>query len=222
MTDTVSGQKPGYGIDDSSSQCKAPESGALRTTLSSTSDHAMQPLAQLESASPQAAKSAMRSCATGGNASSARYSGTCGPSSHPSMSSSSVAPDGTSPISTPSDESCSAGCAEHSAASVAMEARATMAPASADPVVAVAEDLVAEHPPSMAARPAMALVRFYKRFISPMLPPACRFYPTCSEYALLALSRHGLLRGGWMALRRIGRCHPFHPGGHDPVPTRSR
>jgi len=62
------------------------------------------------------------------------------------------------------------------------------------------------------------LVRGYKRFISPLLPPACRFTPTCSEYALEAIQKYGALKGGWMAIRRILRCHPFHPGGYDPVP----
>ena len=62
------------------------------------------------------------------------------------------------------------------------------------------------------------LVRGYKRFISPLLPPACRYTPTCSEYALEAIQKYGALRGGWMALKRILRCHPFHPGGYDPVP----
>lgn len=62
------------------------------------------------------------------------------------------------------------------------------------------------------------LVRGYKRFISPLLPPACRFTPTCSEYALEAIQKYGALKGGWMAIKRILRCHPFHPGGYDPVP----
>jgi putative membrane protein insertion efficiency factor len=61
------------------------------------------------------------------------------------------------------------------------------------------------------------LLRFYKASISPLLPPACRFMPTCSEYALEAVERYGALRGGWMGLRRLLRCHPFHPGGFDPV-----
>jgi putative membrane protein insertion efficiency factor len=64
----------------------------------------------------------------------------------------------------------------------------------------------------------IALVRAYRRFVSPLLGPRCRFAPTCSAYALEALTTHGAARGGWLALRRIGRCHPFHPGGHDPVP----
>lgn len=64
---------------------------------------------------------------------------------------------------------------------------------------------------------AISLIRFYKLVISPLLPPACRFYPTCSEYAAEAIARYGVLRGGWLAARRLGRCHPFHPGGYDPV-----
>jgi hypothetical protein len=62
------------------------------------------------------------------------------------------------------------------------------------------------------------LVKAYRRLLSPLLPRACRFHPTCSAYALQALERHGALRGSWLALRRLGRCHPFHPGGLDPVP----
>jgi len=62
------------------------------------------------------------------------------------------------------------------------------------------------------------LIGLYKRFLSPLLPPACRFYPTCSTYAMEAVSRHGALRGGFFALKRLLKCHPFHPGGYDPVP----
>ena len=64
----------------------------------------------------------------------------------------------------------------------------------------------------------IALVRFYRYAISPMLGRNCRFHPTCSEYAIEAVQRHGALRGGWLAARRVGRCHPFNPGGYDPVP----
>ena len=64
----------------------------------------------------------------------------------------------------------------------------------------------------------MALVRFYRTSISPFRPPCCRYYPTCSQYALEALEKYGALKGGWMAFRRILRCNPFHKGGYDPVP----
>jgi putative membrane protein insertion efficiency factor len=64
----------------------------------------------------------------------------------------------------------------------------------------------------------LGLIRFYQRFISPLLPPSCRFEPSCSQYGYQAIERYGVLRGGWLALKRIARCHPFHPGGYDPVP----
>lgn len=63
------------------------------------------------------------------------------------------------------------------------------------------------------------LVRGYKLFISPMLGPRCRFHPTFSQYAIEALQTHGAVKGSWLALRRVLRCHPLHPGGHDPVPS---
>jgi putative membrane protein insertion efficiency factor len=63
-----------------------------------------------------------------------------------------------------------------------------------------------------------ALVRAYRYFLSPLLPPACRFYPSCSAYTEQALQEHGALRGGWLAARRLCRCGPWHPGGVDPVP----
>ena len=66
----------------------------------------------------------------------------------------------------------------------------------------------------------LKLIRLYQRFISPMFPPRCRFYPTCSSYAYTAIERFGVIRGGWLALRRISKCHPFHPGGYDPVPEK--
>ncbi|MBK8027899.1 MAG: membrane protein insertion efficiency factor YidD [Chloroflexi bacterium] len=65
---------------------------------------------------------------------------------------------------------------------------------------------------------ALALIRFYKRFISPALPSACRFEPTCSVYTYQAIEKYGAIKGGWMGIKRISRCHPFNPGGYDPVP----
>jgi hypothetical protein len=62
------------------------------------------------------------------------------------------------------------------------------------------------------------LIRGYQIVLSPVLPPSCRFHPSCSQYALEAVTRHGALKGGWLAARRLARCHPFHPGGYDPVP----
>jgi hypothetical protein len=61
------------------------------------------------------------------------------------------------------------------------------------------------------------LIKFYRVFISPFKPPTCRFVPTCSEYAVLAIEKYGVVRGLKLAIRRILRCHPFHPGGYDPV-----
>lgn len=66
--------------------------------------------------------------------------------------------------------------------------------------------------------PALALIWLYQRLISPMLPPSCRYYPTCSHYAYEAIDRYGLLKGGLMAVGRVSRCHPWHEGGYDPVP----
>ncbi|MEK7371222.1 MAG: membrane protein insertion efficiency factor YidD [candidate division NC10 bacterium] len=74
---------------------------------------------------------------------------------------------------------------------------------------------------SPGARLAVLVVRAYQLLVRPLLPPACRFLPSCSEYAKGALAEHGLARGAWLALRRLGRCHPFHPGGYDPPPPRA-
>lgn len=62
------------------------------------------------------------------------------------------------------------------------------------------------------------LIRFYQGTISQAMPPSCRFEPSCSEYAYQALGKYGFFKGSWLAIKRIGRCHPFHPGGYDPVP----
>ena len=70
------------------------------------------------------------------------------------------------------------------------------------------------------SRIVIALLTFYKRWISPLLPPACRFYPTCSEYAMQAVHRHGVFRGGRLAAWRLLRCNPFTRGGYDPVPEK--
>ena len=64
----------------------------------------------------------------------------------------------------------------------------------------------------------VGLIRLYQIALSPYFGSQCRFTPTCSEYAKEAVRRHGALKGGWLAVRRISRCHPYHPGGHDPVP----
>lgn len=64
-------------------------------------------------------------------------------------------------------------------------------------------------------------IRGYQKLISRYTPPMCRFSPTCSHYASQAVEVHGVWRGSWLAMLRLGRCHPFHPGGHDPVPPRS-
>jgi putative membrane protein insertion efficiency factor len=93
-------------------------------------------------------------------------------------------------------------------------------PAEAPPAPAPAE-VRARDPrprPSLVAWPLVAVIRGYQRFVSPLLGPRCRFFPSCSSYAAEALAVHGVIRGSWLAVRRIARCHPFHPGGYEPVP----
>ena len=68
----------------------------------------------------------------------------------------------------------------------------------------------------------IGLVRFYQYFISPLKPPSCRFYPTCSSYAIEALKLHGPIKGLWLTIRRVGKCHPLHPGGIDLVPEKKK
>lgn len=80
----------------------------------------------------------------------------------------------------------------------------------------------AEARPSAGARMLMAVISAYRRFISPLLGPHCRFAPSCSAYALEAVREHGALGGSWLAVRRLARCHPFNPGGLDPVPPATR
>ncbi|WML40927.1 membrane protein insertion efficiency factor YidD [Neobacillus sp. OS1-2] len=68
----------------------------------------------------------------------------------------------------------------------------------------------------------LAIIRFYQVAISPLKPPTCRFYPTCSHYGFEAVQRFGAVKGGWLAIKRILKCHPFHPGGFDPVPEKKK
>jgi len=72
--------------------------------------------------------------------------------------------------------------------------------------------------PGPVARVLLVPVNFYRKWISPALPPSCRFEPSCSAYAVEALTTHGALRGSWLTVRRLLRCGPWHPGGYDPVP----
>lgn len=68
----------------------------------------------------------------------------------------------------------------------------------------------------------LSIIRFYQVAISPLKPPTCRFYPTCSHYGFEAVQRFGAVKGGWLAMKRILKCHPFHPGGFDPVPEKKK
>jgi putative membrane protein insertion efficiency factor len=71
---------------------------------------------------------------------------------------------------------------------------------------------------AISQRIALGLIRFYQTFLSPLLGSNCRYYPTCSQYTYEAIAKYGVAKGGWMGVRRIGRCHPWHAGGYDPVP----
>lgn len=82
--------------------------------------------------------------------------------------------------------------------------------------LATTDDL--ESSPGWLARRGIGMIRFYQQSISPLTPPACRFTPSCSQYTLLAIEKYGFFKGTWLGIRRISKCHPFHPGGHDPVP----
>lgn len=97
-----------------------------------------------------------------------------------------------------------------------------MSPSAAEPAhpIGAPAETVAGAGDGPLVRVVAAPVIAYRRWISPALPARCRFYPSCSAYTLEALSEHGAVRGIWLSLRRLGRCHPFHPGGHDPVPPR--
>lgn len=79
-------------------------------------------------------------------------------------------------------------------------------------------DRVQSKPHAAMKRILLLLIKFYRLCISPLFPPTCRFQPTCSQYALQAIDRFGPLQGSWLTTKRICRCHPFHPGGYDPVP----
>nr|WP_314276451.1 membrane protein insertion efficiency factor YidD [uncultured Peptostreptococcus sp.] len=70
---------------------------------------------------------------------------------------------------------------------------------------------------SILAEICISLVKFYRAFISPLKGPTCRFYPTCSQYSIQAFEKYGFLKGLWLTLRRVSKCHPFHPGGYDPL-----
>ncbi|WP_198300221.1 membrane protein insertion efficiency factor YidD [Desulfotomaculum nigrificans] len=69
----------------------------------------------------------------------------------------------------------------------------------------------------MVRQAVLLCLRFYRRFISPLKPPTCRFYPTCSQYSIQAVEKYGVVKGLWLTVKRLAKCHPFHPGGYDPI-----
>lgn len=75
--------------------------------------------------------------------------------------------------------------------------------------------------PSLLAKTFLGIIKVYRYFISPLIGSHCRYYPSCSEFTKEAISAHGALKGGWLGIKRISRCHPYHQGGHDPVPLAS-
>jgi uncharacterized protein len=75
-------------------------------------------------------------------------------------------------------------------------------------------------PTSLPAGALIGVIEAYQRWISPLLGPRCRYFPSCSQYAVLAIERHGVVHGSYLTVRRLLRCHPFHAGGYDPVPER--
>lgn len=73
---------------------------------------------------------------------------------------------------------------------------------------------------SVLAKIMLSIIKVYQKVISPLAPPTCRFYPTCSHYGVEAIKRFGAFKGGWLTIKRISKCHPFYPGGMDPVPEK--
>jgi len=86
------------------------------------------------------------------------------------------------------------------------------------PCTSLVKERKGRYTSAMLKRLLLGIISLYQRFVSPFFPPRCRFYPTCSQYGAEAISKYGPFKGGYLALRRVLRCHPFHPGGFDPVP----
>ena len=197
----ASAETPDCDCDVSSSQCRGPAGAGSPVISSSSPAVGLETQAVLTGAPelglPPAGASAMPSFATDGSASLEKRSVTCDPSSTQDSISSSSAVQGLSPrVSTTPALSSPPRCCDGDHAPL---------------------ERVEQGPVGLGARAGIALVRAYQKLISPLLPPACRFYPTCSQYAAQSMRKYGLLRGAWRAIKRLGRCHPFHPGGYDPV-----